>query len=143
MFYFSRTPINGDELKQAFCSTTAGAVVTFAGIVRDHHDGRRVLALEYEAYEELAMAEAAKIFSEAQEQFDILEASCVHRLGKLTVGEMAVWVGVSATHRDGAFAACQYMIDEIKKRLPIWKKEYYTDRDSRWVNCHLTAFPHP
>jgi len=138
MFRLSTTPIHCDDLKNDLSVLTIGAVVTFEGIVRNHNDGRKVLALEYEAYEELAVQEAAKVIAEARQQFDIMDAHCAHRIGKLTIGDVAVWVGVSAAHRDSAFKACRYIIDEIKKRLPIWKKEYYTNGDSGWVNCQQT-----
>ena len=72
---------------------------------------------------------------ETKERFKILETRCVHRVGKLNVGDMAVWVGVISRHRDEAFIACRYIIDELKARVPIWKKEYYADGESGWVNC--------
>jgi len=134
MFRLSTTPLHCDDLKKILSCFSVGAVVTFEGIVRNHSDGREVLALEYEVYEELAVQEAAKIISEVRQQFKIMDARCAHRIGKLTIGDVAVWVGVSAAHRDNAFKACRYIIDEIKKRLPIWKKEYYTNGDSGWVN---------
>lgn len=124
-------------------SSRTGAVVTFSGIVRDHNDGKNVRALEYEAYAPLCETEAQKIFDEAIAKFDILSLACLHRTGKLNVGDTAVWIGVGAAHRDAAFEACRYVIDEVKKRLPIWKKEYYSDGDSGWVNCtHDTCGSH-
>jgi molybdopterin synthase catalytic subunit len=79
--------------------------------------------------------------AEAIARFGVARAACVHRVGELAVGELAVWVGVSAPHRDEAFRACRYIIDEVKHRLPIWKKEHYLDGDSGWVNCERCAAP--
>ena len=134
MFYLSSSPLENFNLKQNFKSNQAGAFVSFEGLVRDHNDGQKVVALEYEAFEPLCQIEAERIFIEAREQFNVIEVKCFHRIGKLTVGEMAVWVGVIASHRDDAFNACRYIIDQVKQRLPIWKKEYYQNGDSGWVN---------
>ena len=125
----------------------AGAFCAFEGRVRNHSDGRKVIALEYEALDPLCQKEAGKIFQEVGKKFNVLNVTCCHRVGKLSVGEMAVWVGVSASHRDDAFKACRYIIDEIKARLPIWKKEFYADGDSGWVNgqnnvAEQHAMPH-
>ena len=135
MFLLSSIPLEKLIPKNKLASLKSGAVVTFEGLVRDHNDGKKVIALAYEAFDKLAAKEADKIFKEAKSKFDVLEIKCFHRVGKPSVGEMAVWVAVSAAHRDSAFKACRYIIDEIKTRLPIWKKEYYTSGDSGWVNC--------
>ena len=95
--------------------------------------------LEYEAFEPLAVREGERILAEAIARFGVAHAACAHRVGDLTVGELAVWVGVSARHRDEAFRACRYIIDEVKHRLPIWKKEHYANGDSGWVNCQHGA----
>jgi molybdopterin synthase catalytic subunit len=116
-------------------AATAGACVTFEGWVRDHNDGAPVLALEYEAHEAIATREGEKILVEARERFAIVAADCVHRVGKLAIGDCAVWVGVAAAHRGAAFDACRYIIDETKSRVPIWKKEHYASGSSGWVNC--------
>ena len=135
MFSISQTLLEPSVLKIELANPAAGACVTFEGWVRDHHEGRRVLRLEYEAYPEVATKEGTAILEEAIEKFDLTAASCVHRVGALEIGDMAVWIGVSAGHRGEAFEACRYIIDEIKTRVPIWKKEYYEDGDSGWVNC--------
>lgn len=135
MFLLSPTPLEKLILKNKLSSVESGGVTTFEGLVRNHNDGKKVIALEYEAFEKLALKEANKILKEAKSKFEVLEAKCFHRVGKLSIGEMAVWVSVSAAHRDSAFKACRYIIDEIKTRLPIWKKEYYKNGDSGWVNC--------
>ncbi len=114
-------------------SPQAGAFVSFEGWVRNHHQGKKVVALEYEAHQKLCLTEANKILAEMKKQFDVLDARIVHRIGRLKVGEVAVWIGVTASHRDQAFKACRFLIDEIKQRLPIWKKEIYANGDSGWV----------
>jgi len=140
-FYFSRTAIDSGALRAALADPSCGGFATFEGWVRDHNDGRRVQHLEYEAFEPLAVREAERILAEATARFGVAHAACAHRLGDLGVGELAVWVGVSAPHRAEAFLACRYIIDEIKHRLPIWKKEHYADGDSGWVNCERCAAP--
>ena len=117
----------------------AGGYCAFEGCVRNENEGHTVERLEYEAYEPLAVAEGEKVLAEAMQRFPYLEARCVHRVGMLEIGECAVWVGVAAKHRDEAFKACRYIIDEIKHRLPIWKKEHYVNGDSGWVNCERCA----
>ncbi len=135
MFYLSQNSLEHLNLKQDMLSDEAGGFACFEGWVRNHNEGKKVIALEYEAFDQLCQTEAQKIFNEVRQKFDILKMKCVHRIGRLNIGEMAVWVGVSAPHRDDAFKACRYIIDEIKKRLPIWKKEYYENGDSGWVGC--------
>ena len=100
-----------------------------------------VTRLEYEAFAELAEKEGARIVEEAIARFGVTRAACVHRVGSLDLGDVAVWVGVSAAHRDEAFRACRYIIDEVKHRVPIWKKEHYVNGDSGWVNCERCAAP--
>lgn len=121
-------------LREALLSAQAGAYASFEGWVRDHHGGRAVLGLRYESYAELALSEGEKVLTEALERFAIVDARCVHRVGDLAIGELAVWVGVSAAHRDAAFAACRYIIDETKARVPIWKHERYADGDADWLH---------
>ena len=98
-----------------------------------------MLRLEYEAYEPVAVSEGAKVLADAQTKFPHLQAHCVHRSGLLEIGDCAVWVGVVSAHRDEAFQACRFIIDEVKVRLPIWKKEHYVDGNSGWVNCERCA----
>ncbi|UHQ25161.1 molybdenum cofactor biosynthesis protein MoaE [Lysobacter sp. 5GHs7-4] len=112
----------------------AGAYASFEGWVRDHHGGRSVTGLRYESYALLAEREGETIMAEALQRFAIVEARCVHRVGDLGVGELAVWVGVAAAHRDAAFAACRYIIDETKARVPIWKHERYAEGDAGWLH---------
>lgn len=137
-FRLSPTRIEVEQLKASLENPQAGAIVCFEGIVRNHNEGKAVLSLEYEAYESLAENEAAKILSEARQNFSIISAVCVHRTGLLDIGEAAVFVGVTSAHRDASFQACRFIIDEIKTRLPIWKKETYQDGSADWVNCQHT-----
>ena len=118
---------------------TAGGYASFEGWVRNHNEGHAVTRLEYEAFEALANKEGERIVSEAIENFGVVKAACVHRVGSLAIGDLAVWVGVSSRHRAEAFAACRYIIDEVKHRVPIWKKEHYVTGDSGWVNCERCA----
>jgi molybdopterin synthase catalytic subunit len=141
-FRFSRAPIETAAPRAALEDPACGGYAAFEGWVRDHNEGERVRRLEYEAFEALAVREAERIIAEAVARFKVAHAACVHRLGELAVGELAVWVGVSAPHRDEAFLACRYIIDEIKHRLPIWKKEHYVNGDSGWVNCERCAAAH-
>lgn len=135
MFQLSCEPLETLNLKSDFSAGQAGAFASFEGWVRNHNDGRSVFSLQYEAMPELCRSEAQRILDEASQRFNVLQVSCIHRVGTLKIGEMAVWVGVVAAHRDDAFNACRYIIDEIKKRLPIWKKEFYADGESGWVNA--------
>ncbi len=112
-----------------------GGFCAFEGWVRNSNEGREVDGLDYEAYEELAQTEGARILDEAAALFGVDDIVCVHRTGALKVGDMAVWVGAAAAHRDEAFRACRYVIDAIKHRLPIWKKEHYLEGDTAWVAC--------
>ncbi len=137
-FQLSSEPLSPELLKSSLAARDCGACVTFEGWVRDHNEGRSVTALEYESYPEVALAEGERILDEACEKFGVTNAICVHRVGALDLGDMAVWVGVSAEHRGEAFAACRFIIDEIKLRLPIWKKEHYAEGDTGWVNADFT-----
>jgi molybdopterin synthase catalytic subunit len=138
-FSFSRAPLDPRAQREALADPSCGGYASFEGWVRDHNEGERVRHLEYEAFEQLALAEGERILAEARARFGVTHAACVHRLGNLGVGELAVWVGVSAPHRDEAFRACRYIIDEVKQRVPIWKKEHYVSGDSGWVNCERCA----
>lgn len=116
-------------------SAAAGGYVTFEGRVRDRNDGRDVVSVEYEAFDSMVEREGAAIITEAIERFGLISAHAVHRAGLLRVGETAVWIEAAGVHRAEAFAACRAIIDAIKRRLPIWKKERYVDGDDEWVHC--------
>jgi len=134
-FAFSDRPIDVATLQTSLEDPTVGGMVTFEGRVRNHNEGHAVLKLEYEAFADLATKEGQRIIDEALNKFAIVNAICIHRVGLLAIGDMAVWVGVAAAHRSAAFDACRYIIDEVKQRVPIWKKEHYASGDSGWVNC--------
>lgn len=133
-FSLSETPFDTASLRAQLLDDRVGGYASFEGWVRDHNDGRAVHGLRYEAYAALAEAEGERVLAEALAKFDILDAVCVHRVGDLAIGELAVWVGVSAAHRDAAFAACRFVIDEVKSRVPIWKHERYADGDAGWLH---------
>ncbi|MFL6576786.1 MAG: ThiF family adenylyltransferase [Povalibacter sp.] len=139
LFSFSQGPLKAELYRETLADPTAGGYASFEGWVRNHNEGQDVTLLEYEAFESLAIKEGERIVAEAIEKFGIIAAACVHRVGPLAIGEMAVWVGVSSRHRAEAFAACRYIIDEVKHRVPIWKKEHYITGDSGWVNCERCA----
>lgn len=133
-FWLADAPFGIDELRLRLLDERAGAFAAFEGWVRNRNDGRKVDGLRYEAYAALAESEGERILGEALERFDIVDACCVHRVGDLAVGDLAVWVGVSAGHRGPAFEACRFIIDEVKARVPIWKHEHYRDGDAGWLH---------
>ena len=134
MFQITSNIIDPASIRDQVLDPAAGGFCSFEGWVRDHHEGRPVLKLEYEAYQALAEKEGARIIDEAMQRFGILHAACVHRVGRLELAELAVWVGVTAGHRDAAFAACRWIIDEVKSRVPIWKHERYAEGDATWLH---------
>jgi len=138
-FKIFESPLDKMDLQRPFSNTEAGGYVSFEGWVRNENEGQQVIALEYEAYIELAEKEGELILIEACNKFDIIEIRCGHRVGQLKLGDLAVWVGVSAVHRSDAFKACRYTIDEVKKRIPIWKKEYYKNGNSGWL-CPVEGY---
>lgn len=142
-FRFSRDPVDLAALRAELADPACGGYAAFEGWVRNHNEGHAVTHLEYEAFEPLAIKEGERIVAEARERFGVERAACVHRIGDLGIGELAVWVGVSARHRHEAFLACRYVIDEVKHRVPIWKKEHYVNGDSGWVNCERCATAAP
>lgn len=139
MFQITQDPIDPASIRNQVLDPAAGGFCSFEGWVRNHHQGREVERLEYEAYPALAHKEGQRIIDEAHAKFAITHAACVHRAGPLEIGGLAVVVCVSAHHRDAAFEACRYIIDEIKGRVPIWKKEFFSDGTSGWVRCDHCA----
>ncbi|MCW7487737.1 molybdenum cofactor biosynthesis protein MoaE [Leptospira meyeri] len=109
-----------------------GGFVLFAGIVRDINDGKQVTHLEYEAYSEMANQMIANIIADACQKWELQHADCIHRLGKLNLGEVAVIVSTGSIHRDEAYKANRYIIDRVKHEVPIWKKEFYINGSSEW-----------
>ena len=132
-FFLATSPPNPSEFRQLLRDDLSGALVVFEGWVRASNHGRKVVRLEYEAYEPLAIQEGERILSEAVDRFGIRDAVCCHRTGSLPVGDLAVWVGVVSAHRAEAFEGCRYIIDELKVRVPIWKKEHYEDGETSWL----------
>lgn len=115
---------------------TCGGIVTFEGRVRNHHEGKSVTALEYSAHPVLAQKEGLAVLSESLTRFpDLTLARAIHRTGPLAIGDIAVLVIAASSHRALAFEACQWLIDEIKHRVPIWKLEHYPDGSSAWTGC--------
>lgn len=129
-------PINIETLHQELLkeSETFGGVSLFEGRVRNHSHGKTVTSLFYECYQPMALKVMEEIHQEALAKWKGVKIMAVHRCGPIPLGEAAVWIGVAAPHRDEAFAACRFMIDEIKSRAPIWKKEEYADGTHVWVH---------
>jgi molybdopterin synthase catalytic subunit len=134
-FSISTGAIDIDSVRKQMGDEDCGAYVQFEGWIRNLNEGRGVNRLEYEVYEPLAVSEGQKVIDEAIEKFGLTQAVCIHRAGLLELGDCAVIAAVTSPHRDEAFRGCRYIIDEVKVRLPIWKKEHYADGESGWVNC--------
>ncbi len=124
---FFRTQIPSSQLLEKIKAGPDGAVVLFDGIVRNNTRGRQTLYLVYEAYEAMALEQMRGLANEAVERFAIRDVVLVHRLGKLEIGETSVLIVVASAHRGAAFDACRWIIDTLKKTVPIWKKEYFVD----------------
>ena len=131
--YLRQTPLDPTALAAGVTSAAHGAVVSFVGVVRDHHAGRAVVRLEYSAYEPMADAECARILAEAADRWPVT-ARVEHRIGTLAIGEAAVVVAVAGAHRGEAFDACRWIIEEVKRRVPVWKREEYADGTTAWVD---------
>lgn len=144
MFGIVREPIDMAALARAVRTDACGAVVTFAGVVRERSDDdRAVTGLAYEAHEAMAVAEFERIAAEVRERFGNCDVTIVHRVGELRIGEIAVGVAAASAHRAEAFDACEYAIDELKARAPIWKKEHYADGAGEWKANECRADAHP
>ena len=130
------TPVPVPQSPPFAISSGTGAIVTFEGIVRDNNEGRSVVELEYSAYPLLAEREGSRIVTESISRFGLLACCCVHRVGLLRPGDIAVRVWAAAAHRLEAFRACELVIDEVKSCVPIWKREVYVSGGSAWVTCH-------
>ncbi len=126
-------PVAIGEASQRVNTQGAGAIATFCGVVRDHSKGRDVRYLDYEAHAPLAVKEMHRIATEAVAKHDLVDAFVIHRIGHLEIGEVAVDIAASSAHRAESFAGCRYIIEELKQRVPIWKKETDTE-GSEWVS---------
>ncbi len=134
MFRLTSDPIDASVLTEAVRRPECGAVVTFLGTVRDLTDGRLTVALDYEAYPVLAEKTMKEIETETRQRWPVGDLLMIHRLGHLDVGEVSVAVAVSCPHRADAFDACRYVIDQLKLRVPIWKRENWADGSTEWVD---------
>jgi molybdopterin synthase catalytic subunit/molybdopterin converting factor small subunit len=125
--YITRDPIQTESIVASLKQPEDGAVTVFDGIVRNHTRGRKTLYLDYEAYEEMALSQMRELAAKAVSDFKVRQVALVHRLGKLEVGETSVLIAVASAHRGATFDACRWLIDTLKKTVPIWKKEHFED----------------
>ena len=132
MFRLVRGPIDIQSIRSGLLQHEDGAVVVFEGVVRNHARGKKVLYLEYHAYESMALKKLEEVGAGAKQQFAIRDIGIIHRLGHLDHGECSVAIVVTSAHRGPAFDACRYAIDTLKKIVPIWKKEFYEDGEI-WI----------
>lgn len=130
----THSPIDSCALTEQVRSPQAGAVVLFLGTVREMTQGKQTVALDYEAYPEMALTKMREIADEAAARWPIVAGAIVHRLGHLELGESSIAVAVSCPHRHQAFEAGRYLIDELKVRVPVWKKENWSDGSTEWVH---------
>jgi len=135
MIEITDQPIDVQKVIQAATQSEAGAVNIFIGTVRNQTSGKKVVQLEYEAYEPMAISEIQKIIDQATDTWLLLGWAVSHRVGVLLPGEIAVVVSVSTAHRKASFEACQFIIDSLKQTVPIWKREFFEDGD-QWVSAH-------
>lgn len=133
MAFLTPLPIRLEQLVNQVTAPERGGVVTFLGLVRDHHQGRGVTGLSYSAYEPMAEATCSEIVVEAEARWPV-RIALSHRLGDLAVADVAVAIAVAGDHREEAFAACRHVIEELKRRVPIWKRETYADGTEAWVD---------
>ncbi len=138
MSFLSTAAIELEPLLTRIESPAHGGVASFIGRVRDHHGGRTVQRLEYSAYQPMAEAECARIVAEAEHRWAV-RVALKHRIGALEIGDTAVAVAASGAHREEAFAACRFVIEAVKRRVPIWKKEFYQDGSVEWVGAGEAA----
>jgi len=143
--FITREPIASAGLLEGIKRPDDGAAVVFEGVVRNHSRGRRTIFLEYEAYEEMALKQMESLIAESRAQFQIRSAAIIHRLGKLEIGETSVVIIVASAHRAAAFDACRWLIDRLKRTVPIWKKEHFEDgavwSDGEPFPEHITLNP--
>ncbi|UII29915.1 molybdenum cofactor biosynthesis protein MoaE [Fulvivirga ulvae] len=135
MIKITEYPLNPDDITSTVFSDEAGAVNVFIGTVRATTKHKRVVRLEFETYLNMAIKEIEKIIETVKQKWPVHHVVIHHRIGALTVGEIAVVIAVSSPHRKEAFAACQYAIDTLKETVPIWKKEVFEDGEE-WVSAH-------
>jgi molybdopterin synthase catalytic subunit len=132
LFLLTWESINSQKVADGLKNPEDGALLMFEGIVRDNSQGKKVRFLEYDAYESMALKKLEELGAQAMQQFDIRNVAIVHRLGHMEVGECSVVIAVASAHRGPAFDACRFIIDTLKKIVPIWKKEFYEDGEV-WI----------
>jgi MoaE-MoaD fusion protein len=135
-----RSPIDVAALEREVADPAAGAIVSFTGTTRRDNAGRKVIRLEYEAYEPMALAEMRKLAAEAGTRWKIVRIAIAHRVGVVEIGETSVAIAVSAAHRGEAFDACRFAIDRLKEIVPIWKKEHFEGGEV-WIGCQTSHPP--
>jgi molybdopterin synthase catalytic subunit/molybdopterin converting factor small subunit len=144
LFRLTPEPLDGNALAELVRQDEAGAVALFYGVVRNNADGRAVERLEYEAHERMALRKLREVGDEVRHRFPAVTAVGVwHRTGRLDIGETSLLVAVSAPHRAEAFEACHWAVDRVKEIVPIWKKEFWKEGGSRWVEGHAVEPPAP
>jgi molybdopterin synthase catalytic subunit len=129
-----RHPIDPLDLLRRVASPANGAVILFLGAVRQVNEGRSVTGIDYEAYEQMAASELEAIVTDGATRFGTSDIAVAHRLGELSVEDISVAIAVGHAHRDLAYAASRWVIEELKRRVPIWKREHYTDGTREWVD---------
>lgn len=134
MIQLTTNPIEAALLLEAAQQPEAGAVVLFLGITREFTNNRQTIELDYEAYERMAETELANLEATARERWPLIECSIVHRLGRVPLAEASVAIIASSPHRSDAFAAAEWLIDTLKERVPIWKRERWADGTTEWVH---------
>ena len=139
MVQLTHSPLDPESISAKVRKDTNGAVVTFLGTTRNNFQGKQVLKLEYEAFEEMAMSKMEEILGEIQVQFQIEDIAIAHRIGTVPIGEISLVIAVASPHRKEAFLACHQTVARIKEIVPIWKKEVFED-GSRWVACEDHEF---
>jgi len=139
MIQLTHETIDYTALAEEVRSNSAGAVVLFLGTVREMTAGRQTIALDYEAFPEMAQAKFAELIAEARKKWPVIKVGIIHRLGRLELGDVSVAVAVSTPHRQQAFEAGQYLIDRLKAVVPIWKKENWADGSTEWVHPGVDA----
>ncbi len=139
MIQITQQPLDPERITSQVRRDTNGAVVTFLGTTRNNFEGKRVLVLEYEAFEEMAVKKLEEIRQELRAEFCIEDIAIAHRIGTVPIGQISLVVAVASPHRQEAFLACHRAVDRVKEIVPIWKKEVFED-GSRWVACEDHKF---
>lgn len=141
MLSVSPDPIDSAAVQAAVADDAHGAIGFFAGVVRNHHDGRPVTHIDYEVHADMAQQILETIAAEVAQRWPASRLACVHRFGVVRVGQASVAIAVSTPHRAESFDACRYVIERIKQDLPVWKKEFHPDGSHTWAQCHHPGDP--